>query len=268
MEGLKNGVMDAADPPLLEVPRPALAVVDEIGYGEASLSFGRFQEAAERPRTTVTRYLKHLTESWLVLRVRQGEYAIPRRSTFSRLLLEPSRYRRSVILYTDILDQRDERPHAFACLPIRSVYPMEIDRAIPVLGPDDRLKDTSRSPPYAEALWHTIDPDSLQTCTLEAGGEEATVELPCLTPERSLALLMASLDPRYMDAAEQAATRLDLDVGQIAKQAKRLSPTSPPLDTIRPNTVVFPRWLESFWETAKTQHANRALDAFLPEDDG
>ncbi len=252
--------------PVLEVSRPALTLIDEVGYGEPSVSFERFQKIAERPRTTVTRYLKQLTENWLILRIRQGEYAIPHRTRFGRLLVESSPYRRSLLLYADVLESRDENPWAFACLPIRSSYPMAIDRAIPVLVPDGRLKDASRSRPYAEALWYTFDQDRTEVADMETGREDTPIEVPTLSPDLSLALLMASLGPRYMQAAREAAERLDLPLEPIAQKAKRLSPQSPPLKAIRPNTVVFPEWLEDFWETAKSQHARHAFDEFLPND--
>lgn len=258
--------MDRADLPLLEVSRPALALVDAVGYDEPSVSTETLQETADRPRTTVTRYLNQLTEARLILRVRKGEYAIPRRSTFSRLLLEPSRYTRSVLLYADVLEQRQEAPWAFACLPIRRAYPMDIDRAIPVLHPDERLEDSSRSRPYPEALWYAFDPGQTESHPMETSGEESLVDVPVLPQGASLALLTASLDPRYMQAARDAADKLDLPLDEIASNAKHLAPASPPLETIRPNTVVFPEWLEEFWETAKTQHARHALDEFLPEE--
>lgn len=256
-------MVNATELPVLEVSRPSLRLVDAVGYGEPSVPFQRFQATADRPRTTVTRYLKQLTEYRLILRVRHGEYAIPKRSTFSRLLLEPNRYRRSVVLYADVLETRGEAPWAFACLPIRSTYPMEIDRAIPVLHPDDRLKDPSRSRPYPEVLWYTFDPDRIGSFELEADDGQAAAELPVLPAELSLALFMASLDPRYLQAAEEAAQRLELPLEAIARTAKQLAPASPPLEAIRPNTVVFPDWLERFWETAKAQHARHALDPFL-----
>lgn len=259
--------MGAPTVPSLDVSRPALALVEKVGYGRASVSFGTFQKAAERPRTTVTRHLKQLTENRLLLRVRRGEYAIPDRSTFGQLLVEPSRYRRSVYLYANALEDREEAPWAFACLPVRSVYPMDLDRAIPVLHPDDRLKDSKRSRPYAEALWFAFDPEAVDLLTVENDEGAPLVEVPALPPEVSLSLLMASLDPRYMEAARKAAERLELSPETIARQAKHLSPASPPLKAIRPNTVVFPEWLAEFWETAKTQHARHALDEFLPGGD-
>lgn len=256
--------MTAPTMPSLEVSRPALALVEKVGYGQPSVSFGTFQEVAERPRTTVTRHLKQLTENRLLLRVRRGEYAIPDRSTFGRLLVEPSRYRRSVYLYAETLEARGEEPWAFACLPVRSAYPMDLDRAIPVLHPDDRLKDSTRSRPYAEALWFAFDAGALDVHGVEDDEGELVMEVPTLPAGLSLSLLMASLDPRYMDAARAAAERLELSPEAIARQAKHLSPASPPLTAIRPNTVVFPEWLEAFWGTAKTQHARHALDEFLP----
>jgi hypothetical protein len=254
-----------ADLPLLAVSRPALALVDQVGYDEPSVSTGTFQKIAEKPRTTVTRYLKQLTQTRLILRVRQREYAIPSRSTFSRLLLEPSRYRRSVLLYADVLEQRGEVPWAFACLPIRSSYPMDIDQAIPVLHSDERLKDTSRSRPYPEALWYTFDSEETHAYSLEADEPGSAIEMPVLPAELSLALSMASLDPRHMQAARDAAQKLEPPLEEIAPMAKQLAPARPPLEAIRPNTVVFPQWLEDLWETAKTQHARHALDEFLPE---
>lgn len=263
----KGDTMVASKLPVLEVSRPALALVDKVGYGESSVSFDRFREIADRPRTTVTRYLKQLTESWLILRVRQGEYAIPQRTRFGRLLVESNPYRRSALLYGDILESRDESPWAFACVPIRSSYPMEIDRAIPVLVPDERLKDSSRSRPYAEAIWYAFDPERTEMAEIETEAGDSAIEVPVLSPELSLAILMASLDPRYMQAAGEAADRLGIPLESIAQQAKHLSPQSPPLKAIRPNTVVFPEWLEAFWETAKSQHARHALDDFLPGGD-
>lgn len=259
--------MDAPTMPSLDVSRPALALVERVGYGRPSVPFGTFQDAAGRPRTTVTRHLKQLTENQLLLRVRRGEYAIPDRSTFGRLLVEPDRYRRSVYLYAKTLEAREEEPWAFACLPVRSAYPMDLDRAIPVLHPDDRLKDPKRSRPYPEASWFAFDPEVVDVVTVEDDEGAPLIEAPSLPPELSLSLLMASLDPRYMEAARKAAERLELPPGAIARQAKHLSPASPPLNAIRPNTVVFPEWLEAFWETAKTQHARHALDEFLPGGD-
>lgn len=259
--------MARPDLPLLEVSRPALALVDAVGYDEPSISTEKLQQTADRPRTTVTRYLKQLTEAQLILRVRKGEYAIPGRSTFSQVLLDRSRYRRSVLLYADVLEQRGETPCAFACLPIRHAYPMDIDRAIPVLHPDERLKEPSRSRPYPEALWYAFDPDRVEQDHMQTDDGETRTEIPVLPSELSLALLMSSLDPRYMQAARDAARKLDLPAEAIASSAKHLAPASPPLNAVRPNTVVFPEWLEEFWETAKTQHARHALDDFLADDD-
>lgn len=255
-------MMRQTDLPLLEVSRPALALVDQVGYDEPSISTKRLQAMAGRPRTTVTRHLKQLTEAQLILRVRQGEYAIPSRSTFSRSLIEPSRYRRFLFLYADILDQRDEAPWALACLPVRSVFPMDIDRAIPVLHPDERLKDPSRSRPYPEALWYAFDPERIEAHPLETEDGDVRIDVPVLPAEVSLALLMASLDPRYMQATQEAAQKLEIPIEEIASNAKHLAPRSPPLEAIRPNTLVFPEWLEDFWETAKSQHARHALDEY------
>lgn len=252
--------MTQAALPLLDVSRPALALVHEIGYGEPSIPFETFHDTAERPRTTVTRYLNQLTTHRLVLRPQQGEYAIPKRATFSRLLTEPNPYHRSLLLYDDILDTRDEDPWAFACLPIRSALPMDIDRAIPVLHPDERVKDATRSRPYDEALWYGFDPDDIQP--LETHHDEP-INVPTLPPSLSLAFLLSSLDPRYMQASKEAAQRLNLPFEPIARKAKHLSPHHAPLNAIRPNTVVFPKWLENYWETAKTQHASHALDEFI-----
>lgn len=259
--------MDRAGPPLVEVSRPALSLVDTLGYQKRSVSFEAFQRAARRPRTTVTRYLKQLTDAWLILRVRQGEYAIPERSTFGQLLLEPSSYRRSLLLYRDILHQRGEGPLAVACLPIRDIFQMEIDRVIPVLPPDDRLKDPARAPPYAEVLWYPFQAERVaETDLSERWAVDRLGTVPTLEPEISLALLTATLDPRYMTACKAAAERLGLAFPSVVKLAKHLSPQAPPLDAIRPNTVVFPGWLRGFWETAKTQHARHALDGFLQQE--
>jgi hypothetical protein len=100
---------------------------------------------------------------------------------------------------------------------------------------------------------------------LEAEEPGSAIEMPVLPAELSLALSMASLDPRHMQAARDAAQKLELRLEEIAPMAKQLAPARPPLEAIRPNTVVFPEWLEDLWETAKTQHARHALDEFLPE---
>lgn len=260
--------MVATELPVLQVSRPALALVDAVGYGRTGLSFDDFQATARRPRTTLTRYLNQLTRSWLVLRVRQNEYAVPDRATFARLLIEPSAYVRSLLLYANVLEAHRVRRWAFACLPIRRAFPVEIRQAIPVLRPDERLTDSSRARPYAEALWWAFDDADVHWETFARDDQKGPpLTFPVLKPRRSLALLTASLDPRFVQGAEEAARRLDLDFATIVQHARRLWPEHTPLKTIHPNTIVFPDWLESFWETAKTMHARHALDEYLPEPD-
>lgn len=258
--------MDAPPLPALDVARPALALVEQVGYGQTGLSFNELQRTADKPRTTVTRYLQQLTDARIILRIRHDEYAIPTRATFGRLLVEPDAYARSVLLHADILDAHEATPWAFACLPIRGVYDVEIDRAIPVLLPDGRLQDGSGAPPYPDALWYAFDPHDIDRrpyAPHDAPGPRGDV--PTLPARTALALLTASLDPRHVRAARNAARRLGLPYEPIVRQAKGLAPTRTPLKALRPNTVVFPRWLETFWETAKTQHAQHALDRLVDE---
>ncbi len=250
--------------PALSVPRPALGLIDATGYGHPRVSLAAFCQAADRSKPTVKGYLRELTDHGLVLHAGYDDYAIPRRITFGQLLVEPSSYRRSLLLYQDILSLRGERNWAFACLPIRRNLNVAINRAIPVLTPDERLKNRSH-PPYPEVMWYRLSTNEVSEQPVPSGEPDASQAgsrdtVPTLNPQIGLALLTATLDPRFVEASKQACAPLTIAYDQVLSQARRLYPESPPIKAIHPNTVVFPEWLRGFWETASRQHSMAVLD--------
>lgn len=251
--------------PALDLPRPALAALGSLGYGRPEVSFQDFQGAMGKPKSTVGRLLRELTSQSLILRIKYDTYAIPRRGTVERLLLEPSSYVRSLLVHVDAFTLRKEPRWALACVPIRKAFSVEIDRAIPVLPPDERLTDRTGRP-YPDVLWHDFPRPKVQKVPLAAvtGREKDRLDglqaLPTLAPEVCLALLMSTLDPRIVEATKDAAHLLGLPLSLVVSTAKGLQPERPPLQTIHPNTIVFPEWLARFWETAQHQRSRKMFD--------
>lgn len=261
--------MPSAETPVTRVSRPALETVESVGYGRSDLSYREFAEAGDSPRSTATRHLNQLTEESLVLRVRKGTYAVPGRNTFARILLDPSPYRRSLLLHADVLRRREGRAPAFLCLPIRGAYGMDLDRSIPVLPPDERLEERA-SPPYENVLWFDAPDDDVRDAGVPREADEDARDLlslpetlPGLSPRVGLSLLASSLDPRHVRAALEAADRFDLEAEDVVEAASRLRPAEPPVEALHPNTVVFPAWLREFWQTATEQHSRGYLHEVL-----
>lgn len=258
--------------PALDLPRPALAMIESLGYARPEVSFQDFQDAIGKPKSTVSRLLRELTNQSLILRVKYDLYAIPRRSTVERLLLEPIPYVRSLLVHADVFGLRKEPRWAVACVPIRRFLTVEIDRAIPVLPPDDRLIDRTGRP-YPDVLWYNFPRQKLQKAPLaEITGRaqdrlDGLTALPTLAPELGLALLMSTLDPRFVEATKEAASLLGIPLQLVVRHAKGLQPEVPPLKTIHPNTIVFPEWLERFWETSRHQRSRGIFDQLLAAED-
>lgn len=257
--------------PYLDCSRPALEMLERIGFGQAHFGFEKAAVVAGKPRPTVVRYLNELVDASLILRVRRDWYATPPRATYSLLLAEPNAYFRSVLLHHEATPRSFDRP-VFACLGVREVLDFELPKAIPVFRIDhDTLSGNPDFPSLAEAGVFT-DALRFNFQDRDVGShvarfpsneqdEKAAIskKFRALKPEASLALLAATADPRLLGSVTAAAQALDVSTDVVLDRARKLHPQQLPLQQFHPNSVVFPRWLENFAETARALHAQHAI---------
>jgi hypothetical protein len=248
--------------PAASVPRPALAILQGVFEGERSASFAQIQRRLRTPRTTLTRNLGALVDASLAYRDRRDHYILPRPSTLGLLLVEPDAYARSLLLHEDVLPSLDVRKWVYACLPVRRALDFDLPHAIPVVSP--KLAKTPPKP-SPTILWHDYDPKNTGKQTVffptwsrdDPGQAERTLSV--LHPRESLALLAATGDSRLVQAVLRATKRLALSRESVAQAARRLS-IEPRSKRLRyPNSVMLPKWLLRFAESARAVSARERL---------
>lgn len=250
--------------PSFECSRPALELLDRLPAGTVGLTFARIRQIADRPRTTVVRHLDQLTDAHLIARLRRDLYATPQDPTQRLLMIEPSAYHRSLLLFDHII--RDVvgalKTSPFACLPVRSILDVEIPQAVPVfkLGHDITSRGSKLLTDHA--LHFNYDDETVVEEPVRFPSDAPVSEprrIPVLPVETCLALFAATADPRFVHAVRRAAGQLDLPVDPILHRARSLYPETPPVKTLRDNTIVFPDWLAEIAEAAETMHGRRAI---------
>ncbi|HWH08305.1 MAG TPA: hypothetical protein VNX21_03830 [Candidatus Thermoplasmatota archaeon] len=248
--------------PAATVPRPALAILQEVFEGARVASFGEIRERLGAPRTTLIRNLGALVDASLAYRDRRDRYVLPRPSTLGLLLVEPDAYVRSLLLHEDVLPALGVRRWAFACLPLRRALDVDLPHAIPVVSPA-LAGTTPRASPTI--VWHDYEPDAVGKTTMlfpswaKDDPDRTSRTLPTLHPREGLALLAATGDSRMTQAAQRAARKLHVRPDAVAKAARRLA-IEPPSRKLRyPNSVILPKWLLRFAETARESSAKERL---------
>lgn len=248
--------------PAASVPRPALSILQGVFEGARSVSFRELQERLGTPRTTLVRNLAALVDAHLAYRDRRDHYVLPHASTLGLLLVEPDSYARSLLLHEDVLPEIGIRKWAYACLPLRRALDFDLPHAIPVVSP--RL---AKLPPRPSptVVWHDYAPaDVLKTPAqfptwAKDDPDPTRRRLPTLHPREALGLLAATGDARLTRAVLQAAKKLDVRRDAVAAAAKRLW-IEPPGPRLRyPNSVILPKWLRSFAETAQVTSARERV---------
>lgn len=257
--------------PLLSPPftcsRPALELLDRLGYGKVGITFQKAKEVEGSPRTTVVRHLGELVDHHLMVRLRRDHYATPTKPTYALLLAEPNRYFRSLLLYDDVL--RDVvgglKRSPFACLPVRSALDVEIPQAVPVFKLDMDITGHVEELMTDLALHYNYEDDPVGEMEVafpsDAADSPTAVRraFPVLDPRTSLALFAATGDPRIVQGLEDAAVRLGLDASDVLDAALHLHPDEPPVRRLGPNTVVYPAWLQDYARTAGQVYRRQAL---------
>ena len=217
----------------------------------------------QRPRATLLRHLKALADHDLILHARRDDYATPHASTHALILSEPDAYHRSLLLYDDVLPLRGAPPHAFACLPVRHAIDFEIPLAVPVIPPEPDLAKRLRGMPYRDALRHAVSSTHISLMTRrfpsDAANDPTAIEraFPVLDAATALALFAATADPRLTRACRDAAATLGTDADTVIRKARSFHPDEPPLSVLRPNTVIYPGWLQPLVRSAQRVHARR-----------
>lgn len=248
--------------PAASIPRPALGILQGVFEGARSVSFADVQKRLRTPRTTLTRNLGALVDASLAYRDHRDHYVLPRPSTLGLLLVEPDAYARSLLLHEDVLPELGIRKWAYACLPVRRALDFDLPHAIPVVSP----KLAKRPPgPSATIVWHDYEPDDVgrsvvlfPTWAKDDPGQ-TTRSLPTLHPKEGLALLAATGDSRLTEAVLRAAKKLDIKREAVASAARRLV-IEPPSRRLRyPNSVILPKWLLQFAETARAASAKERM---------
>lgn len=248
--------------PAASVPRPALAILQTVFEGARSATFGEIQRRLQAPRTTLTRNLGALVDASLAYRDRRDHYILPRPSTLGLLLVEPDAYSRSLLLHEDVLPELGIRKWAYACVPVRRVLDFDLPWAIPVVSP---AITRTRPRPSPTIVWHDYDAGDVEKTTLtfpswaKADPEVSKRTLPTLRARDSLALLAATGDSRLTEAVLQAAKKLRVKRESVASAARRLT-IEPRSRSLRyPNSVILPKWLHRFAESARAMSAKERL---------
>ncbi len=248
--------------PAASIPRPALAILQSVFEGARSVTFAEIQKRLHAPRTTLTRNLSALIDASLAYRDHRDHYVLPRPSTLGLLLVEPDGYARSLLLHEDVLPEIGMRKRAYACVPIRRALEFDLLHAIPVVSP----KLTKRPPqPSPTIVWHDYDPRDVNKTTVlfptwaKDDPDQTKLTLPTLHPKESLALLAATGDSRLTEAVLRAARKLDLKREIVATAARRLSIEPPSRRLHYPNSVILPKWLLRFAETARAMSAKERM---------
>lgn len=248
--------------PAASIPRPALAILQGVFEGGRSVSFAEIQKRLKAPRSTLTRNLSALVDTSLAYRDHRDHYILPRPSTLGLLLVEPDAYARSLLLHEDVLLELGVRKWAYACLPVRRALDFDLPRAIPVVSP----KLTKQAPrPSPTIVWHDYDPSDVSKTTLlfptwaKDDPDQTTRALPTLHPKESLAILAATGDSRLTEAVLRAAKKLDIKRESLATAARRLALEPPSRRLHHPNSVILPKWLLRFAETARSMSAKERM---------
>lgn len=252
--------MEPRETPVHSVSRPALQLLEGLGFGRSQLSFENIERTASRPKATVARYIHELEASALLARLRRDAYATPWKTTALLIMHDSSPYYRSLLLWNDILPMAGHHRYAFACLPVQRFLDFEFPRAVPVapLG-GDLTKPAVRS---SEIMRYSYSPKQVGAAELlfprDASEESGAMvrSFPVLDPATALALFAATSDPRIVIAVRKAASRLGLRTQDVFDQALELRPERPPLPVLRQNTVVYPPWIEKFVASAHAAHAH------------
>lgn len=247
--------------PAASIPRPALAILQGVFEGARSATFAEIQKRLRAPRTTLTRNLGALVEASLAYRDHRDHYVLPRPSTLGLLLVEPDAYARSLLLHEDVLPELGIRKWAYACLPVRRALDFDLPHAIPVVSP----KLAKRAPgPSPTIVWHDYEPDDVAKHAIlfptwaQDDPDQTKRTLPTLHPKDSLALLAATGDSRLTQAVLRAAKKLDIKREAVASAARRL--VIEPSRRLRyPNSVILPKWLLQFAETARATSAKERM---------
>lgn len=250
--------------PGIDLPRPAVSLLLTVGPGTSELSLAHAVLRAEKPKSTVARWLSELVDASIILRWRRDEYIVPSRPTLALLLNESSPYWRSVLLHHDALTWL-RFPHAFACIPIRRAMPFTLERASPVLNLDDPrvlALDASAFPDAFRASYRGREKradDQFFPSSASNESQAIARKLPTIEAPLSLALFAASADARVVQASLAAAVKLDIDPRLVTDRASQFVVETPPLKRSYPNTLVLPRWLSRFHDAATASLAQRYL---------
>ena len=252
-------------PPYLSLSRPALELLGALPVKDHTFSFAEVARIVRRPRTTLVRLLAELVAARLLLRTHRDRYLRPASEVSRWLMTETDAYLRSVYLFHSAYQVSGRKKYAFACLPVKSYLDFEIPQALPVFPADPKELRSARGVPNPEALRYSYSGDSVRLedpKKLFSGGMSPPPGgqlLPCLNPLVSLALMAATADPRLVRASSAAAPGLGVEVRTMIDLARSLHPERPPVRAVRPNTVVYPRWLAEFSLTAAQLHSRRSL---------
>lgn len=248
--------------PAASIPRPALAILQGVFDGDRNATFAELQKRLGAPRSTLTRNLGALVHASLAYRDHRDHYVLPRPSTLGLLLVEPDAYARSLLLHEDVLPELGIHKWTYACLAVRKSLDFDLPCAIPVVSP----KLTKQSPrPSPTIVWANYDPkDAGETTVLfptwaKGDPNQTTRALPTLHPREGLALLAAIGDPRLTHAVLRAAKKLNLKIGGVATAARRLAIEPPSRHLRYPNSVILPKWLFRFAETARAMSAKERM---------
>lgn len=248
--------------PAASIPRPALAILQGVFEGGRSVTFAEIQKRLGAARTTLTRNLGVLVDASLAYRDHRDHYVLPRPSTLGLLLVEPDAYARSLLLHEDVFAELGVRKWAYACLPVRRALDFDLPHAIPVVSP----KLTKRSPrPSPTIVWYDYEPGDVEKTTIlfptwaKDDPDQTKRALPTLHPKESLALLAATGDSRLTDAVLRAAKKLDVKRDSVAAAARRLVIEPPSRRLHYPNSVILPKWLLRFAETARAMSAKERM---------
>lgn len=248
--------------PAASIPRPALAILQGVFEGGRSATFAEIQKRVQAPRTTLTRNLGALVDASLAYRDHRDHYVLPRPSTLGLLLVEPDAYARSLLLHEDVLPELGIRKWAYACLPVRRALDFDLPCAIPVVSP----KLTKQPPrPSPTIVWHDHDPEDVSKSPVlfptwaKDDPDQTKRALSTLQPKESLAILASTGDSRLTEAVLRAAKRLDIRREIVATAARRLVIEPPSRRLHYPNSVILPKWLLRFAETARAMSAKERL---------
>lgn len=254
--------------PAASVPRPALSILQGVFEGARSVTFREIQARFRAPRTTLVRNLAALVDAHLAYRDQRDHYILPHASTLGLLLVEPDSYARSLLLHEDVLPELGIRKWAYACLPVRRALHFDLPTAIPVVSP--KLAKTGPRPSPTIA-WYDYDRNDAQKATkafptwAKHDPRPSNRVLSTLHPKDALALLAATGDSRLTRAVLDAARKLGVSRDVVASAAARLWIEPPARRLAHPNSVMLPKWLMTFAETARATSARERLAQELRE---